>query len=60
MEAKYRMKVNVNQSDKGILTFDCTVEVEQSDGKVFPVYEKVERLAKLLENKFRLTSLDDV
>jgi len=58
MEAKYRMKVNVSQSDKGILTFDCTVEVEQTDGRVFPIYEKVERLAGLLERKFRIIKED--
>jgi len=49
---KYRMRINVSQSVKGILTFDCTVEMETTDGDTFRVYEKSKQLVKLLESKY--------
>ena len=56
MEPKYRIQVNVRQSDKGILTFDCSVESEQTDGRVFLLFEKVDRLVSLLGTKYNVRS----
>jgi len=53
-DTKYRMRVNVSQSVKGILTFDCTVEIETTDGNVFAVYDKSKELVKLLESKYEV------
>ena len=51
-DTKYRMRINVSQSVKGILTFDCTVEMETTNGNIFPVYDKSKELVKLLEMKY--------
>ena len=49
---KFHYSINVNQSDEGVLTFNCRVEVEMDTNNSFPVYQQVKDLTKLLNSQF--------
>ena len=49
---KYRYRINISQSVKGILTFDCTVEMETPSEDWRKVYNESEKMVELLKAKY--------